>query len=56
MPVIAKSNESGMANATMSAARQLPKQKQQHDHDKNRALEEIRRDSRNRPIHEVVRS
>ena len=42
MPVSAKRNESGMAEATMSAARQLPSRRQQHGHHEHRAFEQIR--------------
>jgi hypothetical protein len=47
MPVSAKSIESGIASATMNAARQLPKSNaNRDDHDQQRALEQI-------PLHGV---
>ena len=41
MPVSANRNESGIAAATMSAARQLPNNANKHDDHENRALEQI---------------
>ena len=53
MPVRANSNDSGIASATMSAARQLPSSGKQHDHHEQRALEQILLHRGNGAVHQV---